>query len=172
MDVARSEIILRSGSVPREAMPLATFELTWARSDHWAIVVTRPGTWPATARAEDAEQSAVGFERAAEPELALRAYRSLLARWPHRLAGMMGEGNVLLKLARHREAALAFDAAATRHDSAAAWNNLAIARARAGEADAAAIAIEKAINTARAKEPSLLAAVSDTRERLLRGDVP
>jgi tetratricopeptide (TPR) repeat protein len=172
IDLDRGDVIMRSGATRRDAMPLATFELTWARAGLWAFVATTPGRWPASAAMRDAEDAAVGFERVAAPRDALRAYETLLERWPASFAAAMGRGNVLLALHRPNDAARAFERVAIAHDRAAAWNNLAVARARAGDTSGAVDAAQRALERARGAEPALIAAVQDTVARLQRGDVP
>ena len=172
IDLDRAVAVLRSGTVRREVLALETFELTWSRAGSWAFVVTRPGRWPAGATQGEAERAAVGFERAASPRAAMRAYESLLERWPTSFGAAMGLGNVLLALKQPADAAAAFERAARAHDRAAAWNNLAIAHARAGNREAASVAARRAVQVAQSHEPALLDAVQDTASRLARGEVP
>lgn len=172
IDLDHAHAVLRSGTTRREVLALETFELTWARAGAWAFVVTRAGQWPAGATQGDAEQAAVGFERAASPVAAMRAYESLLERWPASFIAAMGLGNVLLALKQPADAVRAFEHAARAHDRAAAWNNLAVARARAGQRQAASVAAQRALELARRAEPALLDAVQDTAARLGRGEVP
>lgn len=172
IDLDRGRAVLRSGATRRDVLALETFELTWTRAGAWAFVVTKPGQWPVTATQRDAEQAAVGFERAASRPAALRAYEALLERWPASFAAAMGLGNVLLVLGRAPDAALAFQRATLEHDRAAAWNNLAVARARAGDRRGAEAAARRAFDLASANEPALLDAVRDTIARLVRGEVP
>ncbi len=172
IDLDRGHAVLRSGATQREVMALETFELTWARAGAWAFVVTRPGRWPAQATQHDAEQAAVGFERASTSASAQLTYESLLARWPASFVGAMGLGNALLALQRPSDAAGAFERAALAHDRAAAWNNLAVARARSGDASGALAAARRALERAISREPALLDAVQDTLARLARGEVP
>ncbi len=172
MNLDEGHVVLRSGTTRRELLPLPTFELTWARSQHWAFVVTHPGVWPVTATQRDAETAAVGFERAAAPADALRSYTSLLQRWPDSHVAAVGQGNAWLALGEPAAAAVAFERAAQARDSAVAWNNLAVARARAGDTKGAADAAQRALHRAQTLEASLLAAVQDTVAKLQRGDVP
>ncbi len=166
------ELMLRSGTEREALLGFNTFEHTWARSGHWAVVVRQPGAWPVTAQVQEIEQSAAAFERVAAPAQALRAYQSLVQRWPDRLVGLMGLGNVQLQAGHARAAATAFEHAAKVHDSAAAWNNLAIALVRAGDKAGALQTAERAVARARSHEPAMLAAVQDTLDTLKRGEVP
>lgn len=172
MNLPQAEVILRSGGTRREFMPPSTFELTWARSSHWAFVVTQPGRWPATSTQIQVEESAVGYERVAKPASALTVYASLLEKWPESLVGLMGQGNAQLALQDLAAASTSFELAAQRHDRAAAWNNLAITRARAGDRPGAMAAVKRALDRARQAELALEAAVLDTQSSLARGETP
>jgi hypothetical protein len=134
--------------------------------------VKKPGAWPSTATVEDAEAAAVGFERVATPRDALTTYSSLLQRWPNRLVALMGQGNAQLALRDAASASASFALAADKYDSAAAWNNLAVAKARVGDMAGAAQAAERAVARAQAAEPALLQPVQDTLAQLKRGEVP
>lgn len=171
-DLALREFTLRSGTEREQIMGFNVFEHTWARSGHWAVVVRAPGAWPVTARVEDAEQSAVGFERVAPVVEAITVYRSLLSRWPESLVGAMGLGNVELTSGDVQAASRTFSNAAMRHQNAAAWNNLAIARARLGDQRGAVDAAETAVERAAASQPRLSTEVLHTLATLRRGEVP
>lgn len=160
--------LLRSGTTKREAMPLETFELTWARGEHWAFVALPPGTLPATANEADATEALVGFERVAAPADAARGYAAALARWPGSLTLAMGLGNTQLAAGRVAESADSFERAARRHDSAAAWSNLARARLALGQRDAARDAALRAVARAQSTEPRWLDAARSTLADVLR----
>lgn len=123
-DLRGQEMVLRSGTVRRERLPLRTFEHTWARGGRWACVLCRPEELPSTAEEAEVAQAAVAFERVAPPGSALRAYDTALKRWPANLTLAMGRGNSLYAAGRKREALDAFAQAARAHASAAAWINL------------------------------------------------
>ncbi len=148
--------VLRSGPIERDVFAFRTFEFTWARGSHWAVVVLPPGRLPATATESDAVAAAVGFERAAAPVAAERAYAAVLARWPGSLAAGMGLGNTRHAGGKLAGAAEAFEQAAMRHDSAAAWNNLARVRWSLGQAEPAREAARRALARATSAEPQWL----------------
>ena len=129
--------VLRSGTTARERLPLRTFEYTWARGGRWALAVLPPERLPATATEADAQEAAVGFERAAPPAQAALAYRTLLQRWPGNLLAGIGLGNSLNLAGDAAGAQAAFQAVAERHDSAVAWINLARLRLDAEAAEPA-----------------------------------
>jgi hypothetical protein len=153
-DLAARELILRSGTTARETLPLRTFEYTWARGGRWAITVLPPERLPATATEDDAQEAAVGFERAAPPARAALAYRTLLARWPGNLLAGIGLGNTLNAAGDAAGARAAFEAVAGRHDSAVAWINLARLRLDAGDRAGARAAAERAVRRAETAEPA------------------
>jgi hypothetical protein len=165
-DLERREAILRSGATRREAMLLRTFEHTWARSGRWAFVVVPPGELPLTASEAAVTQACIGFERVAEAPLAARAYEAAARRWPTSLVLVLGVGNTRYAAGDVAGAAAAFGQAAERHDSAAAWNNLAQAEARLGHADAARSAAQRALARAEAAEPQWLDAARATLAQL------
>jgi tetratricopeptide (TPR) repeat protein len=165
-DLGRGEILLRSGATRREAMLMRTFEHTWARSGRWAFVVVPPGKLPLSASEAAVTQACIGFERVAPPAHAARAYESAAQRWPASLLLALGLGNTRYAAGDVAGAATAFRQAAERHDSAAAWNNLAQAEAKLGHADAARGAAQRALARAEAAEPQWLDAARATLAQL------
>jgi tetratricopeptide (TPR) repeat protein len=165
-DATAREVLLRSGDEPRQRLSWFTFEQTWARGGRWAFVALPPDRLPATAREADAVQAAVGFERVAVPEAALRAWRTVRQRWPDSLPAAIGLGNALAARGGHDEAAQVLAQAAARHDSAAAWNNLAQVQLRRGDRDAARDAARRAV--AAAERPGADARWLDTARATLR----
>jgi hypothetical protein len=162
-DLARRELVLRSGTTRREIMPFATFEHTWARAGHWAFVALPPGRLPTGIDEATAVEAALAFERSALPQRAARAYETLLARWPGNLLAGLGLGNARLAGSELAAAAEVFEQAALRHDSAAAWNNLARVQSQRGLHAAALDAASRAVARAAAAEPHW---VETTRETL------
>ena len=165
-DLAARELVLRSGTTEREVMGFALFERTWARGLHWAFVALPPGRLPVSAGEVDAVQAVIGFERVAAPVQALRAYDSVVARWPGNALAGLGQGNTRFASGDVAGAALAFERVASQHDSAAAWHNLAMTRQQLGQREAARSAAERAVARARVNEPTWLAA-SETLQRQL-----
>ena len=140
-DLPRGEIILRSGTTRRLATTLGKFELTWARSEHWAMVALPPERLPATASEERYVAAVAALERVV-PAAARRAYTTALGRWPGSLAAGIGQGNSAYAMRDLAGAEAAYREATRHHPQAAdAWNNLAqtlLELARRGEALAAA----------------------------------
>jgi tetratricopeptide (TPR) repeat protein len=144
-DLQAREIVLRSGVTRRLAMSLATFERTWARSGHWAMLATVPERLPASADEARLVAALAALERVA-PAAARAGYRAALARWPQSYAAELGLGNASYALRDLPEAAAAYRrAAARRPDAGDAWNNLAQALTEIGERAAALDAARRAV---------------------------
>lgn len=165
-DFERDEIVLRSGTTRRLPIGFTPFENTWARAGHWAFVALPPGRLPVSASEADVTDATVAFERVARPSDAARAYAAALDRWPGSLTLAMGLGNTRYASGDRAGAAQAFAQAAERHDSAAAWNNLARVRWELGERDAARTAAQRALRRAREAEPRWLDAATATADAL------
>jgi len=165
-DLERGEIILRSGTTERETLSLRTFEFTWGRIGHWAFVALAPGELAVTADARATAEAAVAFERAAAPASAERVYEAMLRRWPDDLLAAIGVGNARMAQGDPAGAARAWEIAALRHDSAAAWNNLALARWQLGDRAGALVALGQAERRVGGAEPTWAAAVQATRQTI------
>lgn len=141
-DLARAEVVLRSGREHRHVTSLRTFEHTWRRGDYWAVVVLPPGELPQTAEELPYLQSVLVLEKLKRWQDAASAYGAALTRWPRSLGAHMGLGNSRYALGNLRAAEAAFRAATHAHPNAAvAFNNLAQVladRARWREAEQAA----------------------------------
>jgi tetratricopeptide (TPR) repeat protein len=145
-DLDRAELLLRSGTVERQAMPLSTFEHTWARSDYWGMLALPPGRLPATVPESTVVDAMVALEKSGGPKPARTAYDAALKRWPRNLTLQLGAGNVAYAAGDRTAAAKAFGHAAEDHpDSAPAFNNLAFVLSELGRYDEARAAAEKAV---------------------------
>lgn len=163
-DLDDGTALLHSGQRGAQAWPLATLEHTWTRAGAWGLLALPPGRWPVGADAEAATAAAAAFERTQGPsEAARRAWQGASERWPGALGPALGLANWHLARGDAAQAAGLLDAAARRHDSAAAWNNLAVARARLGQAEAARQAVAQAERRAREAEPRWLGEIAATR---------
>jgi tetratricopeptide (TPR) repeat protein len=145
-DLEAGELILHSGLDARRAMPLGTFERTWARGDHWGLVVLPPEELPAAADEITVLRAATGLEQAGRARPAAAAYRAIAARWPESLEAWIGLGNAAYAAGDLHEAEDAFRNATARHpEAAAAWNNLAHVLGASGRRAEAVAAAERAI---------------------------
>lgn len=150
-DLPAGDILLRSGTVQREVMPLSTFEHTWARSSQWAFVVLPPDRLPAQADEAAVTEARVAFERVAPPPLAAQAYRTALQRWPDSLVLGLGLGNALYAAGSWADAEAAYAQVAQRHDSAPAWHNLARLRLERRDLPGARTAADAAVRRAQSE---------------------
>jgi len=144
-DRDRNTVTLHSGLTERLQMSLFTFERTWTRGGHWAMVALPPARLPATAQADSFMVAAAALERV-QPAAAEAAYTTALQVWPGQRAALLGLGNTAYALGRKDEAALRFASATREHaDFADAWNNLAQVRLEQGRLKEAADAIAQAV---------------------------
>ncbi len=124
-DLDKRRLILNSGTRENYAMPLRTFERTWARAGHWAVVVTKPDQMPSSATPITFFAAVVALEHN-HPQQALTAYTTGLERWPDDRNLLMGRGNLLYNLRQPEQALAVFRHAADRYpEYAPAHNNLA-----------------------------------------------
>jgi tetratricopeptide (TPR) repeat protein len=145
-DLTAGEILLRSGREQRQIMRMHTFEHTWARGGHWAMLTLPPGRLPATVKEARYAQAAVAFEANGDSEAAHAAYAAAVARWPNNFTARMGLGNTAYALNDLDAAADAFRQAAVDHpDAAAAHNNLAHVLHQQGHFAAALISARQAV---------------------------
>lgn len=129
-DLQRAEIILRSGLEQRQILPFTTFEHTWARSGHWAMLALPPGRMPHTATETGYVAAAVALEKAVPPKNAAAAYEAALEHWPRNLVARIGLGNAAYAQGDVQNAEKAYRQATLDHpESSIAFNNLAQALA-------------------------------------------
>lgn len=145
-DLSRDTIVLHSGKTPFYETHLETFERTWARSEHWALAILRPGEFPAGADPLVYAKAVAGVERAGQTEVAAAAYTAAAARWPNDPVMRLALGNALYKLGDLAGAADAYREAARRDPNLAeAHNNLAHVLGELGHYDEAEAAVRRAI---------------------------
>jgi len=145
-DLSGGFVILHSGDTPRRHLPLRVFENTWARSDHWALLVLPPGDLPAMA-SQDAFVSAVlGLEKAGQFQAAVEGYQRALQRWPDSLGALMGQGNSYYALGDKDSAEKTFRLATHRFPTnGSGFNNLAQVLWEQGKHEDALKAARKAV---------------------------
>jgi tetratricopeptide (TPR) repeat protein len=168
-DLDRRELILHSGTVAREVLSLRTFEYTWRRGGHWAVVMLPAEELPATAEEMDYLQAVLALEQGTDWSTAAAAYRTATARWPASPGAWFGLGNAYYRLNDYAAAEAAFrQVLEVRPDHAAAFNNLAYVLLQRGRLDEARQAAERA-TTIDAGNPDyqatlreILQAISDT----------
>ncbi|HEY6094022.1 MAG TPA: PA2778 family cysteine peptidase [Gallionellaceae bacterium] len=145
-DLRSEEMILRSGLERRQLLPFITFENTWARSGHWAMLVLPPGRLPQTASADEYVQSIVALEHSSPATDTWPAYQAALARWPDNLLARISAGNLAYSHGRLQQAQEMLQAAVQQHpDSVAALNNLAQVLSDQGNYEAAQPLAQQAV---------------------------
>lgn len=146
-DAHNEEMILRSGIERRQRLPFITFENTWARSAHWAMVALPPGRIPKTASTEGYIKSLIALEHTNAATDLWPAYSAAMLRWPDTLLIKIAAGNFAYKSGRLNQAHAIFLQATKEHpDSVAAFNNLAQTLSDLGKYDAALLAARHAVS--------------------------
>ena len=145
-DLRSGDLILRSGLDARRVMPLGPFERTWARGDHWGLVVLPPDELPVAADEVTVLRAATGLEQAGRMREAAVAYAAITKRWPDSLEAWIGLGNAAYAAGDLDAAENAFRTATERHpDAGAAWNNLAHVLGERGRRTEAIAAAQRAV---------------------------
>lgn len=144
-DREHNQLLLHSGRTAQLAMSLFTFERTWARGDHWAMVALPVGQVPATAQADAYAQAIAALERL-QAAPARSAYAAALRQWPTHRVLLLGAGNTAYTLGDRTGAAAAYARAVqVDPDFADAWNNLAQVQLEQGALPAAAASVARAV---------------------------
>lgn len=126
-DLDRGEVILRSGTHRRHVQSLRSFEHTWGRAGHWAVVMLEARFVPATASEQAYLRAVLAFEQGADPATAADAYRSAAERWPSSAGAWFGLGNTAYQSQAYPEAGRAFQRVLElKPGFSAAMNNLAL----------------------------------------------
>lgn len=132
-DITNDELILRSGKTERWQTTFSTFEKTWSRADHWALVIVPAGTIPATADLSSYLRTAYAFEATGLDRYAMKSYRAATQRWDHQSSPWLALGNLAYQGGYADEAVSALQTAARLSpDEIIVWNNLAYALHKIG----------------------------------------
>lgn len=147
VEPASGNLVLRSGSRRRHLVAVETFEQTWARADHWGIVVLPPGELPATATASALFRSLADLEASSGPTVTLSSWRAAAGRFPKDGRLALGLANALYHGGQLEIAANVLEQALERQTdrTAALYNNLAQIEADRGDWDGAEAAAAKAV---------------------------
>lgn len=165
-DLAQREIVLRSGREPRALMTFATFERTWARAQHWALVITPLEGLPATADEARYLSAVAQLEAQQKFAAAARAYTAAAARWPGNPAVRFGLGNSHYGLGQFMQAEQVYRELLAQHPTlGAAWNNLAMSLIAQQRWDDAQHAAQQAVNLGGATEVAARDTLAEIRAR-------
>jgi len=175
-DLKSEEIILRSGSSPRLVLPMNTFENTWSRSKHWAMVALPATRIPQTAIPENFIQSIAALEHSSPKTDTWPAYEAAMQRWPDNLLSKIAAGNRAYGLGKLSLAEQIFLQATQSHPgSAAAFNNLAQSLSDQGKYEAALVAIHHALEIGGPLEATMrktLAEIEHKKREALKQNMP
>jgi len=167
-DLNKREIILRSGTDVRHVTDMDTFEFTWARSQHWGILVLPAETLPASVDVGRYLRTVVALENTQTKKqwpMIHAAWRTALSRWPNNLIVQMGLGNSAYQLANLNTAAQAFRNAIRAHpDASTAYNNLAQVLLEQGKLDEAEKQAQRAVTLAGPHLESYRATLADIQQ--------
>jgi len=145
-DLSAQEIILHSGMIENYRISFKTFERTWQRAEHWAVVLLAPGELAAHQDESRYFDAVNGFARVAGDGPLFDAYRAGLDRWPTNAALGMALGNLHYSKQQLRKAAQSYEKVLqSSANYAAAHNNLAQVLLELGELQGALSHAEKAI---------------------------
>ncbi len=166
-DLDRREVVLRSGTTKREVLPLRTFDITWARSGRWAMVVIPPGTPPPSGVPRDAyAEATLALERLRLTREAYAAYSAGILRWPDDLQMAIGAGNTAYSLGDLAAAESALRSAVAYHPAAdAALNNLAHVLMTRGALDEAETTALRAVAVGGAQKATAVGTLEEIRRR-------
>lgn len=166
-DLDHAEIILRSGREQRQVLPLSTFERTWARGEHWAMVVMPNGTIPYSAEEHSFVSAVSALEKIGHDARARTSYAAVLQRWPTNLKAQMGLGNTAYRMKDFGQAESAFRQAVQDHpESVAALNNLAQVLADLGRENEALNLARRAVDLGGALNATARETLSDIKRRI------
>jgi hypothetical protein len=169
-DRPAGRILLRSGVETRQVLSLRTFEHTWARSGHWAMIAFRPGQLPAGVPQAAYTESAMALERLGRLPEARAAYDAGLAAWPADLTLAVGLANVAHAQGEGAGAEAALRRALVHHPrSDALLNNLAHLLAEFGRLDEALALAESAVTLAGPHQATARETRDDIQRRLDTG---
>ncbi|MDP4529713.1 PA2778 family cysteine peptidase [Alkalimonas delamerensis] len=93
-DPSRQQLLLRSGTEPRQRLSLRRFERSWQLADYWALVVPAAGSLPATAEPGRYLSAVAQVEQQGRLELAALSYTAAQQRWPNDDRVLFALGNI------------------------------------------------------------------------------
>lgn len=88
--VEADEILLRSGITRRETLSAHRFIHTWEHSNHWAMVLLKPGELPARPEQLPYLKAVAAMEQLVPAEVLISAYQAALNQWPDSPIALFG----------------------------------------------------------------------------------
>jgi tetratricopeptide (TPR) repeat protein len=145
-DLDAEAVILHSGVTNRKKTSFRTFENTWARGEHWGLLVLPPDRLPATVQEQSWIAAVVGLEKARQWPAAVRGYQTALHRWPQSFPAHIGLGNSFYAMQDLASAAAVLSNATARFPlEGVAFNNLAQVLWEQGKKQEAITAARRAV---------------------------
>ncbi|MCI5105093.1 MAG: PA2778 family cysteine peptidase [Pseudomonadales bacterium] len=146
-DQEQGEFILNSGEIENYRLSFKTFERTWQRSGHWAVLAMQPGQLPTSANSRDYFNTVAELENTgADFDVLHNAYQAGLQRWPENRELLMALANLLLGDGQYQLASHYYQRLLQHYpDYGPAHNNLAMAFLRNDKLDRADQAIRQAL---------------------------
>jgi tetratricopeptide (TPR) repeat protein len=165
-DQQRGEFILNSGEIENYRLSFKTFERTWQRGGHWAVLALPPGQLPASANSRDYFNTVAELEdTGADFNTLHRAYQAGLQRWPEDRSLLMALANLLLGDGNYQLASHYYRHLLQHHpDYGPAHNNLAMAFLHSGQLDRA----ERSVRQALASDDAFIETYRKTQQRIIQ----
>lgn len=146
-DLNKQEVLMHSGPEAFKRWDMKKFERSWKLGEYWGLVVLPPGDLSATLPEYSHSQAAAALEQLGHVDEADLAYASILTKWPHSLAALIGRGNVAYTKSQLAKSEHFLRLAVKYHpESAEAWNNLSVVQGRLGKKQLAQLSKTKAEN--------------------------
>lgn len=165
-DLSEEELILHSGSHENYRLSFKTFMATWARTNHWARVLTDSSRLPETAKPAQYIATANEFEQVGDLDLAMSFYALAAEKWPNSKPVLTALANAALTQGNTRRAVNLFSQILlTNPDDPALWNNYAFVLLEENCRAEALVAISKAVSLAEDKSP-----YQQSREEILASE--
>jgi tetratricopeptide (TPR) repeat protein len=167
-DAQMQTVLSHFADEANEAVPLATFEAIWERSQKWGVVLLPPGKIPATATPRKFLSCVYELEKSGMLQEALLSYKAASTRWPENVEILFALGNAYYGLHQLNKAEemyrkiLFLDAV-----NPLALNNLADISLHKGKLEEA----ESLLNQAKTDDVAIEAILNATRQEIEKARV-
>lgn len=145
-NLREESLLLRSGTTARYEINLQTFERTWQRGEHWAMIALPPGQLPVHPDERRYFKAIAGFEQLKNWPVLNQAYAAGIRQWPTSRELHMGYGNARYAQGDLHEAGHHYRMVMGLYpDFAPAHNNLAQVLAKQGDFKRALFHVQQAM---------------------------
>ena len=132
-DPPRNRVLLHTGRTARDRQKASAWLRRWDWAARWAMVLLRPGEWPARPDRERVFGALADFEERADPLAAGQAWAAAAEAWPEEVIPWLGLGNAAHRRGDWQTAVGAFERAlGLDPDDLPARINLALTHSAAG----------------------------------------